>query len=125
MRARFVAFRTRCAGLLLLLVFTPANAQTRKTISCPDGDHIEIDVRQIAIQYDASSFAATLGGLSVFSARLEIVPKQLQEAAIATQQWDEFLKGLAAGYNSCAVTRQQYADGLQRIYPRSRTTLTA
>jgi tetratricopeptide (TPR) repeat protein len=26
--------------------------------------------------------------------------------------------GLAAGYNSCAVTRQQYADGVTRIYPR-------
>src|SRR5208282_6087889 len=31
---------------------------------------------------------------------------------------DEFLKGLAAGYNTCAITRQQYADGVSRIYPR-------
>ena len=28
------------------------------------------------------------------------------------------MKGLAEGYNSCAVTREQYAEGLQRIYPR-------
>jgi hypothetical protein len=42
----------------------------------------------------------------------------LQEAAVATQQWNQLIVGLAAGYNSCAVTRQQYADGVNRIYPR-------
>ena len=80
--------------------------------------HILIDVKQIAIQYDASSFAGTLSGLSVLGRRLEVAPKKLQEAAAATQQWNEFVKGLAAGYNSCAVTQQQYADGLNRIHPR-------
>jgi hypothetical protein len=59
-----------------------------------------------------------LSGLSVLGTRLEVAPKKLQEAAAATQQWNEFVKGLAAGYNSCAVTQQQYADGLNRIYPR-------
>jgi tetratricopeptide (TPR) repeat protein len=47
-----------------------------------------------------------------------VAPKQLQEAAAATQQWNQLIVGLAAGYNSCAVTRQQYADGVNRIYPR-------
>ena len=93
-------------------------AVAQKKIACPDGEHIEIDVRQISIQYDASSFAGTLGSLSVLGARLEVAPKRLQEVAAATQQWDEFLKGLAAGYNSCAITKQQFADGLSRIYPR-------
>jgi hypothetical protein len=95
-----------------------SNAWAQKAIHCPDGDHILIDVKQIAVQYDASSFAGTLSGLSVLGARLEVAPKKLQDAVAATQQWNEFVKGLAAGYNSCAVTKQQYADGLNRIYPR-------
>ena len=108
----------RIGPLCCLLLGIAPTAAAQETKHCPDGDHILIDVKQIAIQYDASSFAGTLSSLSVLGARLEVAPTKLQEAAAATQQWDEFLKGLAAGYNSCAVTRRQYADGLNRIYPR-------
>ena len=121
-RCPWLRLRRRIASLsasLLLLFFASASrcwAQNKK--SCPDGDHYEIDVKQVALQYDVSSFAGTLSALSVLGARLEVAPKKLQEASAATQQWDVFVKGLAAGYNSCAITRQQYADGLNRIYPR-------
>jgi hypothetical protein len=94
------------------------NALAQRRIPCPDGDHYEIDLKQIAIQYDASSFAGTLSSLSVLGARLAVEPKRLQEAAAATQQWNEFVKGIAAGYNSCAVTKAQYAEGISQIYPR-------
>ena len=110
--------RARDACLFSLLAASAMVAAGQKKIACPDGEHIEIDIKQISIQYDASSFAGTLSSLSVLGARLEVKPIKLQEAAIATQQWDEFLKGLAAGYNTCAITRQQYADGVTRIYPR-------
>jgi len=103
-------------GLVLILLTGAASAQ--KKIDCSDGQHIAIDIKQVSMQYDGSSFAGTLSSLSVLSARLEIAPKKLQEAAAATQQWDVFLKGLVAGYNNCVITRQQYADGLNRIYPR-------
>jgi hypothetical protein len=109
---------TQLLGLCLFISALPGNAWAQKTVHCADGDHILIDVKQIAIQYDASSFAGTLSGLTVLGARLEVAPKKLQEAVAATQQWNEFVKGLAAGYNSCAVTQQQYTDGLNRIYPR-------
>jgi tetratricopeptide (TPR) repeat protein len=118
MRSPCLRLPIQCAGPFLFLLMVSVLADAQKKIPCQDGDHLEIDVKQIAIQYAASSFAGTLSSLSVLGARLEVAPKKLQEAAVATQQWDEFLKGLAAGYNSCAVTRQQYADGLTRIYPR-------
>lgn len=104
--------------LLCAILAVAGSAAAQKRIPCPDGEHIEIDIRQIAIQYDASSFAGTLSSLSVLGGRLEVTPRKLQEAAVATQQWDEFLKGLVVGYNTCAVTRQQYTDGINRIYPR-------
>src|SRR5215471_2260703 len=90
-----------------------------RKITCPDGDvRYEINVKDIAIQYEAASFAGTLSSLSVLSGRLTVAPQKLQEAASATQQWNEFVKGLVVGYNSCAITKQQYAEGLQKIYPR-------
>ena len=108
----------RRAGFLFCVLIVSGRAAAQRKIPCPDGDHLEMDIKPIAIQYDGSSFAGTLSSLSVLGARFEVAPKKLQEAAAATQQWNEFLKGLAAGYNSCAVTRQQYADGVNRIYPK-------
>ncbi len=108
----------KCLGLCVFLAAISGIAEAQKTVHFPDGDHIQIDVKEISIKYDASSFAGTLSSLSVLSGRLEVAPKQLQEASVATQQWNEFVKGLATGYNTCTVTRQQYADGLNRIYPR-------
>ena len=108
----------RCSVLLFSVLLSAGRAAAQKKIACPDGEHIEIDVKQLSIKYDASSFAGTLSSLSVLAGRLEVAPKQLQEAAVATQQWNQLIVGLAAGYNSCAVTRQQYADGVSRIYPR-------
>ena len=80
-------------------------------------ERYQIDVRQIAIQYEASALSATLSGLSVLRARIAVEPKTLQTAAAATQEWNEYLKGLAVGYNSCAITKQQYDEGLKRLVP--------
>jgi hypothetical protein len=96
---------------------TQVFAQQR--ITCPDKtQRITIDLKQIQIQYSASSFAGTLASLGALSARVSVEQKALQEASAATQQWNEFLKGLVTGYNSCAITNQKYADSLKRIYPR-------
>jgi tetratricopeptide (TPR) repeat protein len=91
----------------------------QQKITCPDKtQRFTIDLKQVQIQYNASSFAGTLASLGALSAHLSIEQKVLQQASAATQQWNEFLKGLVAGYNSCAITNQQYADSLKRIYPR-------
>jgi len=111
----------RLAIALLLFFFVSAgnsSAQKQKKIPCQDGDHYEIDVKQIAVQYQGSSFQGTLNSLTALGLRLTITPTKLQEAALETQQWNEFVKGLVVGYNNCAVSKQQYNEGLQRIYPR-------
>jgi hypothetical protein len=104
--------------LALLLGLRALHAQ--KQISCPDGDHLQIDMEQVSIQYNAASFSATLNGLGSLGARLSIDRQKLQEATASTQQWNEYLKGLVLGYNACAITKQQYRDGIERIYPRIR-----
>ena len=104
-------------ALLFLLFAIPIQAQKR--IDCAgDGVHYEIDLSEIIIEYQAKSFSATLSSLSIFGNRIEVEPKMVQKAEAATQQWNEFLKGLVVGYNSCAVTKEEYAEGLQRIHPR-------
>ena len=115
---RRVKGRYLASALLFLLFAIPIQAQKR--IDCPDGVHYEIDLSEIIIKYQATSFSATLSGLSIFRNRIGVEPKMVQKAEAATQQWNEFLKGLVAGYNSCAITKQEYAEGLQRIYPRLR-----
>lgn len=110
--------RRLCASLFLLTLAISGKAAAQKKISCSDGEHIEMDLKEIAIKYDASSFSGTLSSLRVLGSRLEVAPKKLQEAAVATQEWNEFLKGLAVGYNTCAVSKQQFAEGVNRIYPR-------
>ena len=92
-RISLVNLIRKYAGFFAVLVGVSGSGWAQKTVHCPDGDHIQIDLRQIAIQYDASSFAGTLSSLKILSSRLEVVPKQLQETADAPQQWKEFVKG--------------------------------
>lgn len=108
-------------ALLALLAFLlPARgALAQKKITCPNGEvRLEVDVKQLALKYEGWSMSGTLSSLSVLGARLGVDQKTVQQAAAATQQWNELIKGLAAGYNSCALTREQFAHGLERIYPR-------
>ena len=59
-----------------------------------------------------------MSSLSFFGSRLGVEPKTVQKAEVATRVWNEYLKGLVVGYNSCAITKEQYAEGLKEIYPR-------
>ena len=112
--------KARYVTLFVLVALPwPTQAFAQQKITCPDKtQRVTIDLKQIQLQYNAASFAGTLASLGALSAHLSIEQKVLQQASVATQQWNEFLKGLVAGYNSCAITNQQYADSLKRIYPR-------
>jgi tetratricopeptide (TPR) repeat protein len=107
----------RCAAFLLVLFIAPIQAGAQQRISCPTEEHVERDVRRLMIEYDGGSFAGTLNSLSALGVRMEVAPGKLQEAAVASRRWDVFLKGLGEGYNRCAVSEKQYAEGLS-IYPR-------
>jgi tetratricopeptide (TPR) repeat protein len=109
---------TALSILLIIVVFTlPAWGATQKKL-CPDGEHYLIDIKEISIKYEGTKLQAALSGLASIGGRLTVEPKTLQTAVAATQHWNEFLKGLVAGYNSCAITKKQYQEGLQRIYPQ-------
>jgi tetratricopeptide (TPR) repeat protein len=109
--------RALFAAIFALLCTPFASAQKR--INCPNGEtHYEIDVEKLALNYQGRSFQTTLSGLGALGAKVALQPTTLQAADVATQQWNQLLQGLAAGFNSCAVTQAQYNEGLQKIYPR-------
>jgi len=102
----------RMAFILNLIL--PALVLSQTQVRC---DHAKIDEKQLALQYSSSELTAVLGPLSYMGARMTVAPKTLQIADAATQQWNEYLKGLAAGWNACAITKEQYAEALQKLYP--------
>ena len=108
----------RFAALLLALAAISVTTVAQQRIACPTEEHIAIDLKRITAEYDASSFAGTLSSLSVLAARTEASPRKLLEAAVATRKWEVFLKGIADGFNGCAVTRKQQGEAFSQIYPR-------
>jgi hypothetical protein len=120
----FRPLRTVCCVLYgftccVLVLSLPSSVAAQKQFTCPDGEvRLSMDPSQIAIQYEGTAFAGAIGKMGLFSANLSVAAKQLQQAAAATQQWNELVKGLVAGWNSCAIGKDEYSAGLQRIYPK-------
>lgn len=75
---------------------------------CGDGPRGRIDLRDFVHQYSAwsISFEAEIQGKGKAGTKLE--PSQTQQLSEAVQQASEFRKYVVAGYNACAITKEQY-----------------
>ncbi|MGA2781500.1 MAG: tetratricopeptide repeat protein [Smithella sp.] len=103
------------AGLAVLaILLCGAETGIAKAVQCPDGNHFLIDVKEITIRYQATGIETTLNGLAVL--RVAVNPKTLQQAAIGTQKMNEVLKAMVVGYNSCAMTQQQYNECMKLLF---------
>lgn len=85
-----------------------------RTIQCDDGERQSIDYRDLQLKYSANKISLEVEVMNKLKLRPEIDPRVLQTAVESTQGWDQFLKGLIVGYNSCAVRKTDYALILQR-----------
>lgn len=94
----------------------PSSAE--KSFDCGDGPRHKIDVSDFALKYSGNSFDVALQVLSRLKLTGTVEDKTLQTATEATQKWNQFLIGLAEGFNSCAITKKQYNEALLSIYPR-------
>jgi hypothetical protein len=99
--------------VVVYLVFDYWKGRPR-TIHCEDGERQTIDYRDLQVKYSGNKISLELEVMDKLKLRPEIDPKVLQTAYESTQNWDQFLKGLVAGYNSCAVSKKDYALILQR-----------
>ncbi len=79
-------------------------------IDCGNGVRHPIDIRDFTTQYWAYSgeFEASIADKGKLSGKLD--PHQLQAVSDASQQMNEFRKYVVAGFNSCAITKQQYSE---------------
>ena len=79
------------------------------TFDCGDGPRGKIDLRDFVSRYSSwsVSFEAEAQGKGKIGAKLE--PTQAQQLSEAVQQAAEFRKYVVAGYNACAITKDQYA----------------
>src|SRR5450755_4112864 len=84
---------------------------------CPgDGEHGEIDVKQLQIQYSGVSARGTLDAL----AKLGVDVRTVQTATQETQKLNQYLQALAAGFNNCAISKAQYFEATKLILPQTK-----
>ncbi len=104
---------TVVAGIVVLatlLVVWDLWNRRQRCFDCGDGQRCTIDVRQFATQYSAYSLQleASLNDKAKVSIKLD--PVQQEKLSEAMQSANEFRKYVVAGFNSCAITKAQYAQ---------------
>jgi hypothetical protein len=81
-----------------------------ETLNCEDGVRHKIDTRDFSTRYAAYSLDLEASILDKASISAKFSPVQLQQLSEATQNAQEFRKYVVAGFNSCGITKKQYAQ---------------
>jgi tetratricopeptide (TPR) repeat protein len=98
-----------------MILLLPTGSIARDKVKCNDGDHYLTDIKDISIKYECTQMAATINGLAVIRVRLTVDAKALQLAAVTTQKMNEYIKALVVGYNTCAITKEQYHEAMDNL----------
>jgi len=77
---------------------------------CGDGPRRTIDIRDFTTQYSAYSLELEASVADKARISTKVNPIQLQQLSEAIQNARDFRQYVVAGYNSCAVTKAQYAQ---------------
>ncbi len=114
---KVVSLVSIAAAVIILAVFVSRDIFLRQKgeHDCGDGPRPTIDIRDFATQY--SAYSVELEGSLKDKAKIstKVAPVQLQQLSEALQNANEFRKYTVAGYNSCAVTKEQYVKVGQRF----------
>jgi hypothetical protein len=86
------------------------------TISCDDGMRRAIDQREFTTDTWAYSVELEASVTNKGKASAKLSPVQLQQLSASVQSANEFRKGVVAGYNGCAITKEQYAQYLTKSH---------
>jgi len=79
-------------------------------VACSDGSHYSIDIRDFTTNYWAYSAKLEASVADRAKTAVQLDPKMLTQVSEALQEANEFRKYTVAGYNSCAITKVQYAQ---------------
>ncbi|MGO8791975.1 MAG: hypothetical protein ACLQVL_31945 [Terriglobia bacterium] len=110
--SKSVAIVAIAAVAVVIMIFVARDLYLRhpKIVSCPDGPHPTVDIRDFTTQYWAYSVKldASIADKAKVSTQLD--PKLLAQVSDALQEARELRQFVVAGYNSCAITQPQYAQ---------------
>src|SRR5262247_4073316 len=95
--------------LVILWVGRGLYLSRSRDIECDDGRRKTIDIRDFITQYSAYSVELE-GAVSDKKLTAKLNPVQLQQLSESLQHANEFRKFLVAGYNACAVSKEQYTE---------------
>jgi hypothetical protein len=101
-----------CAAALVACLLIARDFVLRRPsiVSCLDGSHPAIDIRDFTTQYWTYSVKLEANVADKAKVSTELDPKTLEQVSEALQEGREFRKYVVAGYNSCAITQAQYGQ---------------
>jgi hypothetical protein len=107
-----VSYFVIVSGVVVLISLICRDVWLRRseTLNCDDGVRHKIDVRDFSTQYSAYSVELEASIADKASISTKLNPVQLQQISEAMQNALEFRKYVVAGFNSCAITKTQYAQ---------------
>jgi hypothetical protein len=95
--------------VLMVLIGRDIFLRRSETLNCEDGIRHRIDIRDFSTQFAAYSLELEANIADKASISTKLSPVQLQQMSEAMQNAQEFRKYVVAGFNSCAITKTQYA----------------
>lgn len=78
------------------------------SLDCGDGPRQTIDMRNFETKYWAYSLELEASVADKAKVSTKFTPQQLQQISEASQNAADFRKYVVAGYNGCAITKEQY-----------------
>jgi len=106
---KLVALVVVGAALMAILAFFFKD-NLAPAVQCDDGMRNPVNIDNFTTKYwaNAAEFEANIAEKGKLSEKLD--PTQLQAVSDASQQANKFRKFVVAGFNSCAITKLQYAE---------------
>ncbi len=98
------------AVVVLAFIARDLLLRRHRVFDCGDGPRRIIDMRDFATEYSAYSLELGASIEDKVKISTKLSPVQLQHLSEAMQSANEFRKYVVAGYNSCAITKVQYAQ---------------
>ena len=110
-----VALLVIIAALILTFIGRDVWLRRSPSLNCGDGPRRSIDMRDFSTEDFRYTVAieAEIKGEGKLSAKL--TPEEAQKLSEAIQRERDFQRYLVAGYNACAITKQEYAQDGKRF----------
>ena len=96
------------AAIAVLIIGRDLYLRRQEVLDCGDGPRRRIDLRDFSTQYSAYSLELEVILDDKAKISTKLTPEQFQQLSESLQSSREFRLYAVAGYNSCAISKDQY-----------------